>query len=125
MRIILLALGGLLLLTACQTTEVNGITSRTGDEEHPPQLDLEAFDGCTIGELGWVKGNGTIVNNGIETSTYEVVVGFSADNARLDQATTWIRDLRVGERAAFEAAAFLGDRAPTVDDCSVITINRL
>ncbi len=110
--------------TACQKTKVNGIASRTGDEVNPPQLDLESFEGCTIGELGWVRGNGVIVNQTDEVASYEVVVAFAGDGVRVDQATTWIRDLRAGERSEFQAGKLLGDRAPSVVDCEVILINR-
>lgn len=114
-----------LAITACERTEVNGISSATGDEAHPPQLDLDSFNGCTTGELTYVKGQGTVTNQSPATASYEVVVGFYGSNGtRIDQASTWVRDLQVGETASFEAGKFLGDRAATVDTCEVITINR-
>lgn len=124
----LIALLSLLILavavTACQRTEVDGITSRTGDEEFPPQADLESFAGCSVGDFGWVRGTGVILNGTPETASYEVVVSFEADGVRLDQGSRWIRDLSSGGRAEFEAVAYLGDRAEEMTDCRVITINR-
>ncbi len=114
----------LVLLTACQKSEVNGISSQTGDDEFPPQLDLASFERCKVGELGWVGGGGEITNNTPETATYEIVVAFLADGTRMDQRSTWVRDLKSGEKASFEASKFLWDRASTVNDCEVVTINR-
>ncbi len=123
-RSALLVLPIALLLAACERTEVNGIGSYTGDEAHPPQLDLVSSGGCSIGEWGFVSSSGRIVNNTDDVASYEVVVAFGDGDERLGQGATWIRDLDAGATARFEATRHLGDAAGRVDTCDVITINR-
>lgn len=111
------------LLSACERSEVNGIGSYTPDEVAPPQLDV-AVGSCSIGEWGWVTGTGTVENQTGDVATYEVVVGFEAGEVRIGQGSTWIRDLAPGQTASFSASRHVGDAAPTMSHCDVITINR-
>lgn len=123
-RIVLPFVLSTLLVTACQRSEVNGIGSYTPDDATPPQLDLIEDATCDIGDWGWVSGAGTIENRTADVATYEVVVAFHEGSVRLGEASSWIRDLPAGGTARYEAARFLGDEAPVLSDCSVITINR-
>jgi len=123
-RIVLPFLLTSLLVTACQRSEVNGIGSYTPDDAAPPQLDLVDDAACDIGDWGWASGSGTIENRTTDVATYEVVVAFHEGEVRLGEASSWIRDLPAGVTARYEATGFLGDEAPLLTDCSVITINR-
>lgn len=117
------AILAVLLLSACERTEVAGIGSYTPDDAAPPQLDV-AMGSCSIGEWGWVTGSGTVENGTDDVATYEVVVGFDSGEVRAGQGSAWIRDLGPGQAATFSASTHLGDRAPTMTSCDVITINR-
>lgn len=114
----------LLLLGACERSEVDGIGSNTPSEQSPPQHDLVGRIECSVGEWGWVSGQGDVHNGAGNVSSYEVVVGFYEGERRLGDRNAWIRDLDPGESARFEAFLWLGDDAAAVTSCEVITINR-
>jgi hypothetical protein len=111
-------------LGACERSEVDGIGSNTPSEEAPPQRDLVGSVDCTVGEWGWVSGEGQVRNGAVGASTYEVVVGFYAGDVRIGGQSTWIRDIDPAETATFDAYAWLGDDAATMTSCEVVTINR-
>lgn len=113
-----------LLLGGCERTEIDGIGSITPNEAAPPQLDLVALGDCTVGELGWVSGEGEIRNRSDAVGTYEVVVSFSDADRRLGDQRARIRDLYPGESARFEVHAWLNDDAASMTSCDVVTINR-
>lgn len=110
-------------LTGCEYSELNGIGTRTADEDHPPQLDLASFDGCSPGDLGQWRAAGELVNNSPTTASYEVSVAFYDGDIRLDERSTWVRDLRPGERAAIDHGWWI-DSAERVTSCDVLVINR-
>ena len=112
-----------LVLSACERTEVDGIGSYTPGDAAPPQRDV-AMGSCSIGEWGWVTGSGTVENGTDDVATYEVVVGFDSGEVRAGQASTWIRDLGPSQVATFSASTHLGEGSSTMTDCAVITINR-
>lgn len=112
-----------LVLSGCERSEVNGIGSYTPDDQAPPQLDV-TLDDCAVGEWGWVTGNGMVQNRTGDVATYEVVVAFDDGDVRIGQGSAWIRDLGAGTRAAFRASTHLGERAPAMSNCQVITVNR-
>jgi hypothetical protein len=113
-----------LFLGACERSEIDGIGSFTPDEVAPPQHDLVSLDDCSVGEWGWVSGEGEINNGSTSVSTYEVVLGFYDGERRLGDQNTWIRDLDPGESARFEVYAWLDDHASAMSACEVLTINR-
>ena len=117
------ALCALLALAACEYVEVDGIGTRTADDDFPPQLDLAAFDGCRRGDLGQWRAAGEVVNNSPTTASYEVTVAFHDGATRLDERSVWVRDLRPGERAAIDHGWWV-DGADRVTGCEVLVINR-
>lgn len=122
-RVGLAAVAAALSLTACEYEEVDGIGTRTGDDEHPPQLDVTSFDGCRPTSLGRWQAAGELTNSTEATSTYEIVVGFYDGDTRLDQRSEWIRDLRPGERAAIDRAWWV-DEPDRVTGCRLVLVNR-
>jgi len=112
-----------LLLGACQYSELNGIGTRTGDDQHPPQLDLASFDGCEKGDLDQWRASAELVNNSPTTASYEVVVAFYENDTRISQRSHWVRDLRPGERAVVDRGWWV-DNPDRVTSCDVLLINR-
>ncbi len=120
----LIALLAMFTLAGCEYSELNGIGTRTADEEFPPQLDLASFDGCEAGDLNQLKASGELINNSATTSTYEVIVAFADDNGvRLDEKSAWVRDLRPGERAAIDHQWWIDGRERFAQ-CDLLLINR-
>jgi hypothetical protein len=117
------ALTAVLSLTSCEYREVNGIGTRTADDEHPPQLDITSFDGCRPTALGRWRADGEVINTTDEAASYEIVVGFYDGETRLDQRSEWIRDLRPGERAAIDRAWWIDD-PDRVSGCRLVLVNR-
>lgn len=113
-----------LALGACERSEIDGIGSNTPSEEAPPQRDLVGLVDCSVGEWGWVSGEGQVRNGAVGASTYEVVVGFYAGDVRIGDRSSWIRDIDPAETATFDARSWLGDDAATMTSCEVVTINR-
>lgn len=117
-----MALAG--LLVACEYSELDGVGTRTPDEDFPPQLDVVAFEGCQGASLNQVRATGEVVNNSPSTATYEVIVAFlDADQTRLDEKSTWIRDLRPDERAAVDHTWWIDGR-DLFATCEVLIVNR-
>lgn len=123
-RLRLLALVALvaLALTACRYDEVDGVGSRTADEEFPPQLDVE-FTGCSVGALSQWHATATVVNPTDVPVTYELTVGFYDGDVRLAQRSHWIRELRPSETAEVDAGWWV-ESAERVTDCRLLTVNR-
>lgn len=111
------------VLSGCERSEVDGIGSYTPDDVAPPQLDVAMGD-CSIGDWGWVTGDGTVVNQTDDVASYEVVVAFDAGEVRVGQGSGWIRDLAPGQTAKFSVSTHLGDDADSMSACDVITVNR-
>ena len=122
-RIVALVLGATLALTACEYSEIDGVGTRTGDPDHPPQLDLATFDGCERGDLGQWRVSAELINHSPTTASYELTVAFRAGDTRVDERSVWIRDLRPGERASVEHGWWI-DQADRVTDCVPLTVNR-
>ena len=125
MRIKALAAAAAVLLTlsACEYSEIDGVGTRTADEEHPPQYDLTSFDGCSRGDLGQWRFSAEVTNNTPKVASYELTVAFYESDVRLDEFSTWVRDLKSGERAAAEQGWWI-EGAERVTTCEVLTINR-
>ena len=125
MRTLLYSILAVLLLaaTACEYSEIDGIGTRTADEDNPPQSDLTSFAGCEPGDLGQWRFDATITNNSPTVASYELTVAFYDDDTRLDEASSWVRDLKPGESAAAETGRWI-DGADRVTHCEVLTINR-
>ena len=123
-RALALALLLSVALGACERSEVDGIGSFTPDDAAPPQHDLVSMDDCTVGEWGWVSGEGVINNGAADVSTFEVVVGFYDGERRIGDRSARIRDLAPGESATFDVYAWLDDEASEMTSCRVLTINR-
>lgn len=113
----------LLVATACEYTEIDGIGTRTADEENPPQSDLTSFGGCALGDLGQWRFDAVLTNNSPTVATYELTVAFYDDDTRLDEASSWVRDLRPGESAVADTGRWI-EGADRVTHCEVLTINR-
>lgn len=120
--LIALALVGALVLSSCRYVEVDGVGTRTADEDHPPQSDVTLV-GCAPGELGTWQADLVIVNNSPAVATYEVMVGFYADDVRLSQRTHWVRALTPGETAEIERAWWI-ERPDDANSCRLLTVNR-
>ncbi len=102
---------------------MDGIASNTGNEEFPPQRDLESFDGCADRLGGWVEASGSLVNRSTTAASYRIVVGYSAGEDRIEENGTWVSELGPGERRRFDVAVWLPD-GPTIDQCAVLVIDR-
>lgn len=113
----------MLVMVGCEYSEIDGIGTRTADEVHPPQYDLASFDGCTPGDLGQWRFSANVVNNTPKVASYELTVAFYNGDTRLDEFSTWIRDLKPGEKAAADAGWWI-EGAEDVTRCEVLTINR-
>ena len=118
----LLPLAILLGLSACEYTEVDGVGTRTADDENPPQHDLDRFDGCSPAPLGQWEADGQLTNNTEVTSTYEVKIAFFADDVRVAERSDWVTDLRPGESAAIHGSWWIDSE--DVTNCEVLVINR-
>jgi len=119
--LILIAVAAL-LLTACRYEEVDGVGTRTGDEEFPPQLDVE-FTGCEVGSLGQWHAAATVVNPTDVPASYELTVGFYDGEVRVAQRSHWIRELRPSETAEVDAGWWV-ESADRVNACRLLTVNR-
>ncbi|MDW3217616.1 MAG: hypothetical protein R8F63_03300 [Acidimicrobiales bacterium] len=117
-----LAIGALLLLSACKYEEVDGVGTRTMDVEHPPQSDV-VLDGCHRDELGRWHADVTVTNNTPAVQTYELTIGFYDGDTRLAQRAHWIRALRVDEVAEPDPAWWV-ESGERVTDCRLLTVNR-
>ena len=111
------------LIAACDYSEIDGIGTRTADENFPPQSDLVSFDGCKPGNLGQWQFDATIRNNTPTVASYELTVAFYDGETRLDEASNWVRDLKPGESASAGAGRWI-DGADSLTRCEVLTINR-
>ncbi len=107
----------------CEYSELDGIGTRTADEQNPPQCDLASFGGCTPGDLGQWRFTAEIVNNSPKVASYEITVAFYDGDTRLDEFSSWVRDLKPDERAAADTGWWI-DGADRVTHCEVLTINR-
>lgn len=116
-------LTAMLLLASCEYAEVDGIGTRTADPDNPPQHDLRSFDGCEPGDLGQWRFRAEITNNSPTVASYELTVAFYDGETRLDEFSSWVRDLRPGETAAADSGWWI-DSADRVTRCEVLTINR-
>ena len=121
-RIAALAAATALALTACEYEEVDGVGTRTMDDENPPQLDVE-FDGCRLGELNRWHGAAAITNNTEVVQTYEITVGFYDGDVRLAERSHWVRALRPGETADVDPGWWI-ESPERVNDCRLLTVNR-
>ncbi|MEM7142334.1 MAG: hypothetical protein AAF548_15025 [Actinomycetota bacterium] len=116
------AVGALLLATACEYQQVDGVGTRTMDDEFPPQLDV-ALGSCSLDEWNRWHADLAITNNTAQVQTYEVTVGFYDDDIRLSQRAHWVRALRPGEIAEVDASWWV-ESPERVDDCRLLTVNR-
>ncbi len=125
MRINILMAAGLAVLglSACEYSEIDGVGTRTADEEFPPQSDLTAFDGCEPGDLGQWRFDAEITNNTPNVASYELTVAFYDDDVRLGEFSTWVRDLKPDETAAADQGWWI-ENGEDVTRCEVLTINR-
>lgn len=122
-RVLLAAAALVLTLSACEYSEIDGIGTRTADEEFPPQHDLVAFDGCEPGDLGQWRFSAELTNYSPKVASYELTVAFYDSDVRLDEFSTWVRDLKPGETAAADAGWWI-EGAERVTRCEVLTVNR-
>jgi hypothetical protein len=112
-----------MMLAGCEYSEVDGIGTRTADAENPPQYDLFSFGGCAPGELNQWRFKAELTNNSPKTASYELTVAFYDEDVRLDEFSTWVRDLRPGESAAADKGWWV-EGSERVTRCEVLTINR-
>jgi hypothetical protein len=121
--LVCVAVGVAVVLGGCEYSEIDGVGTRTADEEHPPQYDLATFNGCEPGDLGQWRFNAEVVNNTPTVASYELTVAFYEGDTRLDEFSSWVRDLKPGERALVDTGWWI-DGADRVTRCEVLTINR-
>lgn len=117
-------LGIALTLSACEYTEIDGVGTRTGDDVNPPQTDLVAFEGCAPQRDGRWGVDATITNQTDVVSSYELTVAFYEGETRLEERSTWVRDLKPAETASVDRAWWIGQAANQATHCEVLTINR-
>ncbi len=113
----------MLVVAGCEYSEIDGIGTRTADENHPPQYDLTSFDGCEPGDLGQWQFSAEVTNNSPKVASYEITVAFYDGDIRLDEFSSWVRDLRPGEVAAADTGWWI-EGSERVTRCEVLTINR-
>ncbi len=112
-----------LVATGCEYREVDGVGTRTWDEQLAPQDDITAFDGCSRNRANqWVV-DGTVTNNTQDRATYAVTIAFNDGEVRLDERTLMIRDLAPGQTGAMNRGWWLTN-PDSVTDCQVLTIDR-
>lgn len=121
-RLIVLIAATLVLAVGCRYEEVGGVGTRTADDEHPPQADVELV-GCRTGDLSRWHATVTITNHTPEVQTYEVTIGFYDDEIRLAQRSHWVRALRPGEVAEIDPSWWI-ESPDRVSDCRLLTVNR-
>ncbi len=109
--------------TGCEYREVDGVGTRTWDDELAPQDDITAFGGCVRNRAEQWQPVGEVTNHTEGRATYAVTIAFNAGTARLDERTLWIRDLAPGQVGVMNRAWWLTDAA-SVTDCEVLTIDR-
>ena len=112
-----------LLLSACDYREVDGVGTRTYDDQYVPQNDLTAFDGCTRTELGQWQPQGTVTNHTPDMATYNVTIAFYDGDTRLEERGLWIQDLHPNEAAELNRGWWINS-PDLVTRCDVLTINR-
>lgn len=123
-RLLLVGLAvGAFALTACEYREVDGVGTRTFDEEFVPQDDITGFDGCRRNGVSQWQVDGEITNRTPDRATYAVTIAFYDDDVRLDERTLWIRDLAPGEVGEMNRGWWLTS-PDRVTDCRVLTIDR-
>jgi len=122
LRPLILIIAVLLVASACRYDEVDGVGSRTADEEFPPQLDVD-FGGCELGPLGQWHAAATVVNPTDVPVTYELTIGFYDGDVRLAQRSHWIRELRPAEAAEVDHGWWV-ESSDRVNECRLLTVNR-
>lgn len=119
-----LFLAAALLTTGCQYVEVDGIGTRTYDEEFVPQEDITAFNGCSRNAGNQWVADGAVTNHTPDLATYAITVAFeAADGSRVDERTMWIRDLAPGQVGEMNRGWWISN-PDNVASCRVLTINR-
>ena len=112
-----------LVATGCEYREVDGVGTRTWDEQLAPQDDITTFDGCTRNQANQWVADGLVTNNTRDRATYVVTIAFNDDDVRLDERTLMIRDLAPGQTGAMNRGWWLTN-PDSVTDCEVLTIDR-
>ena len=112
-----------LVATGCEYREVDGVGTRTWDEQLAPQDDISSFDGCSRNRANQWEVNGTVTNNTVDRATYTVTIAFNSGDVRLDERTLMIRDLAPGQTGAMNRGWWLTN-PDSVTDCQVLTIDR-
>ena len=112
-----------LVATGCEYREVDGVGTRTWDEQLAPQDDITTFDGCTRNQANQWVADGLVTNNTPDRATYVVTIAFNDDDVRLDERTLMIRDLAPGQAGAMNRGWWLTN-PDSVTDCEVLTIDR-
>ena len=109
--------------TACEYREVDGVGTRTFDEEFVPQDDIDRFDGCALTAAGQWRVDGEITNNTDEMASYAITIAFFDGDTRLEERSLWIRDLHPDESAEMNRGWWING-SDQVTSCEVLTIDR-
>ena len=113
----------ILLTAACEYREVDGVGTRTYDDEFVPQAGIERFDGCALTRVGQWRAEGLVTNHTPEMATYVVTIAFFDGETRLEERSLWIRDLHPGESADMNRGWWING-SDQVTGCEVLTIDR-
>lgn len=110
-------------LAACEYREVDGVGTRTHEDEFVPQDDITAFDGCVRTHANQWEARGEVTNPTPDRATYVITIAFEADDLRLDERTIWVRDLAPVQTASINRGWWLSE-PERVTSCRVLTIDR-
>jgi hypothetical protein len=107
-----------------QTTTINGIKSETGDDEHPPQLDLQPDLRCDTQEHE-LAASGSVRNNSDRTSSYMLIAAWEQDGHQIAQRETKIEALAPAATAPWQVTVAL-ETSPEdgAVNCRIIRIDR-
>ena len=111
------------VLTGCEYREVDGVGTRTFDDEFVPQDDITGFDGCFRNRGNQWEVDGQVTNHTPDRATYAVTVAFNDGDVRLDERTLWIRDLAPGQVAEMNRGWWITN-PDKVTNCDILTIDR-
>jgi hypothetical protein len=106
-----------------RTTTVDGIKSDTGDDEFPPQRDLEPDIACAT-DVDSLRASGVVRNRTDEVANYTLFAAWDRDGHQVAQAETKVDAVPPGATRQWEITVMLRGDASDTADCSIIRINR-
>jgi hypothetical protein len=103
-------------------TVVDGIESRTGNDAHPPQRDLDGPVHCRVDDDA-LRAVGAVTNHTDEPVDYRIIVMWEDDGRTVAESTAVLDSIGAGGSKSWEIGA-VGSEKPGTVTCRVLRIDR-